>query len=106
MTTLETNAGPAWAAHPDVATSGAGSADRGESPLERQQAASLLPLLSFGLVVAVSLLSLYVQVLNEQMQRAELFRQAFLTPSVTQTAAAPAGESTPSRPPALQTASR
>ena len=106
MTTLETNAGPAWAAHANAVTGGAGSADRGESPLAPQQAASLLPLLSFGLVVAVSLLSLYVQVLNEQMQRAALFHQAFLATTVTQTAAAPARESTPSRDPALRTASR
>ena len=106
MSTLETNAGPAWAAHPHPRNGCAGSTDRGESPAERQQAASLLPLLSFGLVVAVSLLSLYVQVLNEQMQRAALFHQAFLATTVTQTAAAPARESTPSRDPALRTASR
>lgn len=97
MTTLESNAGPAWAAHPQAVTGGARSADRD---------ATLLPLLSFGLVVAVSLLSLYVQVLNEQMQRAELFHQAFLASALTQTAAAPARASAASRPPSLQTASR
>jgi hypothetical protein len=104
MTTLETNAGPAWAA--PLQTGGAASADRAQSPRVPQQAASLLPLLSFGLVVAVSLLSLYVQVLNEQMQRAELFHQAFLASAASQTVAAAARVSTPTHPPVLQTASR
>ena len=43
---------------------------------KRKRTLSLLPLLLCALVMAIALLSYYIQVINEQVQRGEQLRQA------------------------------
>lgn len=95
---MNTLSAPGWAPHPDATATTAGGANLGAAALPMPGAVAPLAMLVCALVLALALLSYFVQVLNEHVHRGEQLRQAH------RHAAASKSVTEPRRPPSQRSA--